>query len=238
MNCPVCPQVDIPAESAACPTCGVDLAPLRRVAAARAKVAVPAAAVAAAPAVSPRPNSTSRAVLIALGVVVLGASYGAGRAMSPAAAPAAAENSTIDSLAARLGQDAAVNARREGQGLVIEFRDGLFANGADEVTSANQLRRVAALTGAHCGGCRVLVEGVTDSIPPSAASKWRTNVDLGLARARAAAKLLRAEASGVNWQAMTAGATGSARSNESEPSRARNRTVVLHVSPGTRGVAP
>lgn len=144
----------------------------------------------------------------------------------------AAGSAHLASLAERLRGHGELRAERRGGVLTITFSDGLFPSGSDVPTRAGQtmLRSIARELAATSAPMLVIVEGFTDSNPPPQDGRWSDNWSLAFSRAYAAVELMRRDAGGaVSWSARSAGDIGTPYANDGDTSRARNRTVVLHV---------
>jgi flagellar motor protein MotB len=138
----------------------------------------------------------------------------------------------LTSLTDRLSSRANVRVERRGGGLMITFADGLFASGSDipTISGHTTLRSMARDLAASSTPLHVMVEGFTDSKRPRRRNRWADNWSLGFSRAHNAVQFLRRDAgTAISWSARSGGDVGTPYVNDGEASRARNRTVVLHV---------
>jgi type VI secretion system protein ImpK len=162
-------------------------------------------------------------------------------AMTTTAATATADNPTApaahslaDTLSARLSDDlAAQRLAVDGSGdkaALTLGSDALFASGSAKVPAPRValLRRIgAALRGLDA---RIVVIGHTDDQPPTPGRP--SNSQLSLARATAVVDLLSEEAGGAErFLAQGRGASEPVAPNDTPENRARNRRVVITVSP-------
>jgi flagellar motor protein MotB len=133
-----------------------------------------------------------------------------------------------------------VSASAEGESLRVLFDEGVFAAGGDVPTESGvrALRAVAASLARGADdlseqGRELVVDivGSSDDRPTRPGGSWSDNWTLGLARATAAAGVLRAQAAGARilWRVSSVGPEGAPWPQDTEARRARNRTVILLV---------
>ena len=308
MQCPVCPNANIPPDQTSCANCGADLTPIRRMQELPARwfnealIALRAgdtsAAIAklfSAAAIEPRSvpirrvlgkalwnagrtseaheqwrliaeddeeakrllampvarrNYAAIAAVVILALIAVGAlimalrprsagsvggppavAAAAGRRSNPAGEPPAERRTSgpryeLASLESKLAARDDLRAEREGNGLRLTFREGLFPSGSDVPTPAGRARLESLAR--ELAGTRVQVEGFTDSNPPPR-GRWADNWSLAFARAHAAVNAMRvASGERVSWSATSSGD----RQTPYPANQPNNRTVVLHVMPG------
>ncbi len=254
MDCPVCPARDLDPGVAVCPSCGTDLGPLLRVR----ELAAAAAGGVSSGAGLPWVAKLTLAVLalwVPISAVLLvgmresGPSTGEeepvparGEALSPegsVVAPATGAAALVELRAFLEGIEGAT-ATIEGGNVRVVFDDEIFASGGDIPTAPGLallrgagriLRRLAAGREAE-QEFMVDVLGASDDRPTRPEGPWKDNWSLALGRARAAVEVLHDEAGDapIRWRVSSAGEGGAPWPNDSEASRARNRTVVLYVA--------
>ena len=117
-------------------------------------------------------------------------------------------------------------------GCVVYFDAGVFSAGTTITPAATvALQRLAPQLKTYLADYDLVVEGYTDNQPVTRDSRYGSNADLAMARARAFARVLSADF-GIPLASMRAVGGDVARApypNDSELSRARNRTVVLRL---------
>lgn len=128
-----------------------------------------------------------------------------------------------------------VGVRGDRRELTITFDRGIFSR-STTISSASRrvLDRLARGLAASPNGLAVDVIGVTDTLPAGSGGPYRDNFSLGMARAAAVAEYLRARTA-LPYRAYRLSSRGSAlppASNATAAGRARNRSVVLAISPG------
>jgi flagellar motor protein MotB len=145
-----------------------------------------------------------------------------------------APSAVLDPLAERLRKGTRVSAVRSGGELRVEFPEGIFG-GASAVPTpdgAVVLRQVAALLDEAETPLLIGVAGATDDLQTASRGRWGTNSQLAAARARGAVgvmlEVLRADGGMALRPAVLE--TPPFASDTAE-GRARNRTVVLQISP-------
>lgn len=117
-------------------------------------------------------------------------------------------------------------------GCAVIFDAGVFSS-ATTVTPAAMsiLQRLVPQLKPYLSEYDLVVEGYTDNQPLTRESRYSSNADLAMARARAFARVLSSDF-GIPLAAMRAAAGDTVRApypNDTETSRARNRTVVLRL---------
>jgi flagellar motor protein MotB len=125
-----------------------------------------------------------------------------------------------------------VQVRKTAQGVEIVFEKGLFLHGikfrpdgiSDLSRLADQLRRSGA-------GMSLTLEGSSDDVPVHSGSRYSDNLALRLARSESVFReMVRA---GADADAFSFKSLSNAPfANDSPENRARNRTVIIFVSPG------
>lgn len=177
--------------------------------------------------------TTRRAVPIAAAPVMQANAAADPLAASPTSAdPDPSKPSAVASIASRLSGRSGLRTTDEHGAVAITFDEGLFASGSDAPTRAGAatLKSLARVIAAEPHALEVMVEGFTDAKPPPR-DRWSDNWSLAFSRAHAAVRLMRPESgTRVSWSAKSAGDQNTPYPNETEADRARNRTVVLHVS--------
>jgi flagellar motor protein MotB len=147
--------------------------------------------------------------------------------------PALRHGTGLGDLHNALRNHNAVSLVQEGDRLKVQFREGLFRGGSDQLVpeAESRLRALASALESNCRGCRVLIEGVADSTPLPRRSRWGTNSALGLARAGKASAVMRSAnpSTQLDWLAITSGQLRPPFPNDTPENRGRNRTVVLLI---------
>jgi len=149
-------------------------------------------------------------------------------------APPARPASGLGDLAEDLRKGQALQVTETPDEIRVVFKEGLFASGSDELEAEarDRLRALGEALTRSKRACRVEVEGFTDNVPLRATARWRDSWSLGLARAIAVTDHLRRQprGPGIRWVTTSSGDQDTPFPNDG-PGRARNRTVVLHISP-------
>jgi outer membrane protein OmpA-like peptidoglycan-associated protein len=124
---------------------------------------------------------------------------------------------------------------RQGAAAQIVFDEALFSRRAELREEAGPLlQAVAKLLAPHAAAIRLDVAGHTDSDPVTPGGPYRDNAALGLARAAAAADVLRAQAA-LPAGRLTVSSPGGEQApypNDTPENKRRNRTVTMRVFVG------
>ena len=123
--------------------------------------------------------------------------------------------------------------RREGNTFVIIFEQGLFSHADQLSREAERLlkelgKQLADLKNIE----RITVTGCTDNAPIKPSSQFKDNRVLGMQRALAVVKILRAESSLPNdmFQVLSPGVKAAPYPNDTAANRAKNRTATIQVT--------
>lgn len=146
----------------------------------------------------------------------------------------AAQEGELGDLARSLQEVQGLKVMQGSGRITIIFREGIFNDASDRPNgrSATRLKLIAQAV-RRCGKpCRVEIEGFTNNVPLRSASRWQDSWTLGLARARAAADCMgcRTSDSRIKWLVASAGESSFPFPNDSPANRAKNRTVVIHIT--------
>lgn len=146
----------------------------------------------------------------------------------------------LQALVSRLEAETNLRAGLKGNKVAVVPREGFFLGGSDQLTPSarKQLAKLAGVLGQQDSRFRVVVEGVTDDVPPSG-GQWKENWSLGYARAYSAMSYVRQlpGSSRTKWLVTSSGQSNPPYPNDSEENRRRNRSVLLEISlePGGGG---
>lgn len=117
--------------------------------------------------------------------------------------------------------------------ILLKFEQGLFDSRTRLLPESEKLlKQVAQQLLSHKEGLRIEVEGHTNDLPVPPGSPFSDNVDLGLRRAVVVTNILRKAVSSSPHMFVVSsqGEANPPYENDGVENRARNRTVVVHVS--------
>ena len=123
--------------------------------------------------------------------------------------------------------------RREGNTFVVIFEQGIFSR-ADQLSreAENILKELGRQLAALNNMESIVVIGCTDNAPIKPTSQFKNNRVLGMQRALAVVKFLRAQTAlpGNLFQVLSPGDKAAPYPNETAANRAKNKTVVIQVT--------
>ena len=123
--------------------------------------------------------------------------------------------------------------RREGNTFVVIFEQGIFSR-ADQLSreAENILKELGRQLAALNNMESIMVIGCTDNVPIKPTSQFKNNRVLGMQRALAVVKFLRAQTAlpGNLFQVLSPGDQAAPYPNDTAANRAKNKTVVIQVT--------
>jgi flagellar motor protein MotB len=138
------------------------------------------------------------------------------------------QSARLNRLADQLAALDGVAVERRERSITVSFLNGLFARGGTKIGAPAYriLEALAADLGRSTHDMRIIVEGLTDTVPLRPGGRWRDNWTLALARAQTVADQLRRDTrSRTQWLLTADGEPAAFPSTARRP----NRSVLVHI---------
>ncbi len=146
------------------------------------------------------------------------------------------ENAPTDNLipiiSKKIEEVNGIGLEKNNQGLLIKFNEGLFSNGIkfrpSHEATINQLAKVLET---YSGKITIIILGCSDTIPLTDSIQFKSNHDLGLARANYVYNIFY-QNSRIATESLIFGSVGDTNtpfSNDTRENRMKNRTVFIKI---------